>query len=151
MDLKNQIERFKVSPNISIWKYLENNRNYPGWNFNASPNTVQEIIHLLMLMEECQYSTSKKMILKKTTDSQLRIPNNRKGLAKIKSLNELVLYSKKESDSNLWKINEIDSRIEVYFGEDKLKELVNSLNRIIKGENDFAISDINEENIIYFW
>jgi hypothetical protein len=45
----------------------------------------------------------------------------------------------------------LDNGIEIQFGKEKLTELQNAINGIPKGNGDFAISDQNEENILYFW
>ena len=59
-------------------------------------------------------------------------------------------YKTSESE-NHWLIKELDNGIEIQFGKEKLTELQNAIKGIPKGKGDFAISDQNEENILYFW
>jgi hypothetical protein len=149
--MKEQIQKYKVKGKIYSWKYKDKYNNYPGWNFMIDKVGVKNFIELLELMKKCEWSCKKAIRIENPTESQLRIPNNQSGKAKWKSKDKLILNCRKNETDNHWLINESDKEIEFQFGKQKLIELQDAIMRIEKGNNDFAISDNNEENILYFW
>ncbi len=149
--MKAQIEKHKASGKVYVWTYIDNNRNYPGWNFTVDLKASESLSELLNLMYNCEWSTKKKITTELPTQAQLNVPNNQNGIAKWKSIPNLTLNCKTSESENHWLINELDNGIEIQFGRKKLTELQNAINGIPKGNGDFAISDQNEENILYFW
>ena len=149
--MKAQIEKHKVSGKVYAWTYKDNKRNYPAWNFTVDLKASESLSELLNLMSDCEWSTKKKITTELPTQAQLKVPNNQNGTAKQKSKPNLTLNCKTSESENHWLINEFDNGIEIQFGKAKLTELQNAINGIPKGNGDFAISDQNEENILYFW
>jgi len=149
--MKAQIEKHKVSGKVYAWTYKDNNRNYPGWNFTVDLKASESLSELLNLMSACEWSTKKKITTEIPTQAQLNVPNNQNRVAKWKSKPNLTLNCKTSESENHWLIKELDNGIEIQFGKEKLTELQNAINGIPKGNGDFAISDQNEENILYFW
>lgn len=58
-DTREKTERLPVSGHIYIWKYIDNERNYPGWNITMDNLASQGVINLLDLMDQCEWSTNK--------------------------------------------------------------------------------------------
>lgn len=151
--VKEKIAKQNINGNIYAWKYLENSRNYPGWNFTADKNGCESLLELLDLMKLCEWSSKKEIITSIPTEKQIKVPNNQRGLAKWKSISKLILSSKKGIEKNHWKIIEDENEIEIQFGEDKLVELEKAIIGIPNGEGDFAISNspYDDDNIFYIW
>ena len=149
--MKAQIEKHKVNGKVYTWTYKDNSRNYPGWNFTVNSKASKSLSELLDLMSSCEWSTKKKITTELPTQAQLDVPNNQNGIAKWKSKTNLILNCKMSESENHWLINELDDGIEIQFGKAKLIELQSAINGIPKGNGDFAISDQNEQNILYFW
>lgn len=149
--MKELINKYKVHGKVYAWTYNDNNRNYPGWNFTVDSKGSESLCELLNLMISCEWSTKKKISLELPTKMQLNVPNNQNGTAKWKSISNLILNYHTCESENYWLINEFDNEIEIQFGKEKLTELQNAINGISRGIGDFAISDLNEENILYFW
>jgi hypothetical protein len=149
--MKEKIQKYKINGEVYTWTCKDNNRNYPGWNFMIDKNGVENLIELLDLMKKCEWSSKKTIRIENPTDSQLRIPNNLNGKAKWKTKDKLILNCRKTEPENYWLIKETDKELEFRFGGQKLIDLQNAISRIGKGNGDFAISDNNEENILYFW
>ena len=78
--MKEQIEKFKISGRVYIWKYTDNGRNYPGWNMTVDNSASQELSQLFDMMEKCEWSTNKKVLTTQPTDKELSTPNNRNGI-----------------------------------------------------------------------
>jgi len=149
--MKAKIEKHKVNGKVYTWAYKDNNRNYPGWNFTVDKKASESLSELLNLMKACEWSTKKKITTELPTQAQLDVPNNQNGIAKWKSKSNLTLNYKTSESENHWRINELDNGIEIQFGKAKLTELKDAIKGIPKGNGDFAISDQNEEYILYFW
>ena len=149
--MKSKIEKHKINGKIYTWIYKDNNRNYPGWNFTIDSKASENFLELLNLMNTCEWSTKKAIKTELPTQAQLNGVNNQSGIAKWKSKPNLTLNCKTNESRNHWLINELDNGIEIQFGKTKLVELQNAIKEIQKGNGDFAISDKNEENILYFW
>ena len=149
--MKEEIEKYKVHGKVYVWSYKDNIRNYPGWNFTVDLKASESLSELLNLMSGCEWSTKTKITTELPTQSQLNVPNNQNGIAKWKSEPNLTFNYKTSESENHWMIKELDNGIEIQFGKAKLTELQNAINGIPKGNGDFAISDENEESILYFW
>jgi hypothetical protein len=69
---------WKQQGTVSLWRYTENERNYPGWHLNADPVGCTS---LLALLEELAHSegTHRTIQLKPPSASQLAVPNNQGG------------------------------------------------------------------------
>lgn len=149
--MKELINKYTVYGKFYCWTYKDNLRNYPGWNFTVDSKGSESLCELLNLMISCEWSTKKKISLELPTKMQINVTNNQNGIATWKSKPNLILnYNTCESE-NYWLINEFDNEIEIQFGKEKLTELQNAINGISRGIGDFAISDANDENILYFW
>ena len=149
--MNERIEKYQVSGNVYAWACKDNNRNYPGWNFTVDIRASESLFELLNLMNACEWSTKKKFMTELPTQAQLNVPNNLNGKAKWKYKPNLTLNCKITESGNHWLIKELDNEIEIQFGKEKLSELQKAIKGIPKGNGDFAISDQNGENILYFW
>ena len=149
--MKAQIEKYKITGKVYTWTYKDNQLNYPGWNFTVDLKASESLSTLLNLMNDSEWSSKKIISIELPTESQLKVPNKQNGTANWKSKPNLTLNCKMSESADYWKINELDNSIEIQFGKAKLTELQNAINGIPKGNGDFAISDQNEENILYFW
>ena len=147
--MKHEIEKFTIKGEIYIWKYLENENNYPGWNISFDRNVSEKLLELLNLMDNCEWSSKKTLQTNFPSQTQLGIANNRSGNAKWKSKSSLVLNLKKD-EPTLWKIIEDEKQIEIRFGQKKLIEFRKAVVRKTNNLNDFAIY-LDDENCLYFW
>ena len=149
--MKDKILKQNINGNIYIWKYLENSRNYPGWNFTADKKACNCLLELFRLMQLCEWSSKKEIQTSKPTINQFKIPNNQNREAKSKTSKKLILNFKKNEEQNFWKLIENENDIEIQFGEKKITDFENAVNEILKGNGDFAIANETEDNILYFW
>jgi hypothetical protein len=150
-EMKKLIEKFHVKGNVYLWKYKENQRNYPGWNLTVDNIASESITQLLDLMQRCEWSSSKLIILSRPTNDQIRVPNNWNGTASWKWAENLVLSSIKTDGFNHWKIYEKYPKLEIAFGSSKLEELKSAVTGIPHGKGDFSIETENDDDILNFW
>lgn len=149
--MKSEIEKYKVEGEIYIWIYKDNIRNYPGWNITFNSDAIKSLINLFKLLNSSEWSLKKKILTKTPSQKQINIPNNKFGNAVWKSKQKIVLNLKISELDDHWLINENEEEIEFQFGKAKLRELINALKAVSNKQGDFAISDRNEENILYLW
>lgn len=149
--MKEKIEKQNIAGKVYAWKYLQNSRNYPGWNFTVDKIASGSLLELLDLMKHCEWSSRKEIVISNPTENQIKVANNQNGSAKWKTVSRLILSSKKNIEKELWKVIEKETEIEIQFGENKLIEFEKAISGIPKGIGDFAITSDSEENILYLW
>lgn len=148
------IENYNFNGKVYVWKYLENYKNYPGWNFTVDKMAAKQLTELFSLMLSSEFPTKKKIETSVPSKPQLEVPNNLHGKADYKTKSTVVFNLKKSGKSDLWNIVEQDDSLEIILGIEKLYELNNAIGKILLGEGDFAIYDKNEksrDNLFYIW
>ena len=148
--MKQKIDRLAIAGNLYVWKYSENSRNYPGLNISADFSAISNLIDLLELMINCEWSTKKVLECKIPTNVILSKPNNRKGTADFKSADHLILTLVKNKKS-LWKTTFNDQKAELQFNEAKAIELRQSFLKLLERRNDFSICDEDDDHCLTFW
>ena len=149
--MKEQIEKLKVSGGVYIWKYIENDRNYSGWNMTVDNSASQELSLLFDMMNKCDWSTSKKILTTRPTDKEISVPNNRNGIAKWITKSKIIFSLKTSKTLDYWVITETSDELEISFGKEKLKEFKEAIVKIQNGKGDFSISDEKASNILTLW
>jgi hypothetical protein len=146
------IEKLQKKGYITVWRYTENTRNFPGWNISFDELGFQFIKDLLDLMNNSQWSSKKDIGIDLPTKKILDGVNNLKGKASWKSIKKLSLQFKKNySEDSIWEISLNNNLLIVTFNSLKLQELKESIIRVNNGSGDFAIADSESNNILYFW
>jgi|LakMenEpi03Aug12_release.lakeMendotaPanAssembly.Ray.scaffolds.fasta_scaffold1288176_1 hypothetical protein len=149
--MKEQIEKLKISGRVYIWKYTDNDRNYPGWNMTVDNSASQELSQLLDMMEKCEWSTNKNILTTRPTDNEISAPNNKNGVAKWTTKSKIIFSLKTNMTPDFWVTTETADELEISFGKEKLKELKEAIINISKGKGDHSIADKDDNNILTFW
>jgi hypothetical protein len=121
MEIKQQIEKLKVTGQIFIWRFTDNDRNYPGWNFTVDSKASQDLLQLFDLMAKCDWSTKKSLRTDEPTDNELSVPNNRQGTAKWTTKPVVTFVVKSNGASDSWMTEEKKDELEITFSKGKLK------------------------------
>ena len=138
---------FKFKGKVYLWKYLENQSNYPGINLTANRDGCDSMIELLTLLGYSQYAPTKTLNLQPTIQ-QIASVGTRKD--KFKSFTALTLHFATEEEST-WTVEELNDEIRLSFSLHYLNELKNAINRIREGAGDFLLTDNKRKNILCFW
>lgn len=72
--------RWRQTGRISLWRYLENERNYPGWHLNADAAGCRSLLMLLDALAT-DGDGSRVIAITAPTRAELAVPNNRRGRA----------------------------------------------------------------------
>lgn len=149
--MKGKIEKLKISGGVYIWKYTDNDRNYPGWNMTVDNSASQELSLLLDLMEKCEWTTNKKVLTTRPTDREIGAPNNRNGIAKWTTKSTIIFSLQTNKTPDYWMTTETADELEISFGKEKLQGLKDAIINIPKGKGDYSIADKDDSNILTFW
>jgi hypothetical protein len=141
------IERFRLTGRIFLWKFEHNVRNYPGWNFTCDDDGCESMIGLLELMQSSAFPSSKKLTLEQPTIMQVKAAQH---CHDFRSAKYLSLHYKKGLPG-YWYTEEGESHLRLTFGDHEIVALRRAIYRVKKKEGDFAIGDPNDEHQIYFW
>jgi hypothetical protein len=142
------IEKYKSYGSVYIWQYREKNPKRRHWNLTADEDGCSSLIELLELMQNSRFSSKKLFKTTSPTNQQISIPNNRN--PEWHSKPALSLRSLKENNCG-WMLTAKNDSLEIVFCKEKLSELMEAIVKIKGGDGDFAISDDNDNNVLYFW
>jgi hypothetical protein len=68
---------WKQSGRLFFWRFTENVRDYPGWNYMLDPAGAKSVAALLHVMSKSETGCSRVVQVSQPTTEVLRIPNNR--------------------------------------------------------------------------
>lgn len=141
------IEQFRHKGRLFIWNFHPENRNSPGWNLTGDTEGCSSLMELLEHMQGASFSSRKTIAIERATARQVKVIT---GAKPYKWVTELHLQYKK-GEPQLWYTEEKEERLHITFGEREIDLLQTALQRIIKGEGDFAIGDSGQQHLLYFW
>lgn len=137
---------WKQSGRISIWRYTENERNYPGWNLNADRAGCQSLLNLLDALA-ADGAGSRSIAITAPTKAQLGVPNNMRGQAAWVAPEKLRLTLSPVADQWSFPPDLDPAAIEV--GSTWLQALREGIAGIPEGRGDYAIGKGSLR--LWFW
>ncbi len=140
---------WKLSGRVSLWRYTENDRNYPGWNINADLTGCESLLELLdALISDGQGSRS--IHLTPPTPAQLQVPANQGGTAAWVAPAKLrVSLSDVASD---WRFPQDQNPASLMFGSEWVAPLREGLVGMSAGRGDFSIGKTSIDSLgLWFW
>ena len=141
-----EIEKYKVAGRIACWKFIDNSKNYPGWNICFDSAGRSAVITLLEKMDNSEWPSKKSI----RTMTPLELNQNWiKKVGDFTATQSIVISNRKEP-SDLWTLDESNSELTISIGSNTLNELKVSLKKEIFDE---AMAGNNEDapNLLYFW
>ncbi|MBB5884906.1 hypothetical protein DYQ93_03355 [Xanthomonas sp. LMG 8992] len=138
--------RWTQSGRISLWRYLENERNYPGWHLNADSAGCQSLLTLLDALAADGVG-SRTLLITAPSKAELGVPNNRRGLAAWVAPEKLRLTLSTTDDHWSFPVDAEPAALEI--GSGWLAALREGIAGIAKGRGDYAIGKGNHR--LWFW
>ena len=136
------------SGSVSLWRYTENERNYPGWHLNADEAGCRSLVALLEALV-ADGGGSRTLKLSAPTESQLRVPNNRSGRAAWVSPEKLrVVLS---SSPGEWTFPAEMAPAALTLGSSWLDPIRTGIEGIAKGSGDFSIGGARGLPLWFWW
>ncbi|WP_082143545.1 hypothetical protein [Xanthomonas sp. NCPPB 1128] len=139
-------QRWTQSGRISLWRYLQNERNYPGWHLNADPAGCQSLLALLdgLVADGAGFRT---ILITAPSKAELGVPNNRRGLAAWVAPEKLRLTLSTIDDHWSFPVGAAPAALEV--GSAWLAALREGVAGIARGQGDHAIGKGGHR--LWFW
>jgi hypothetical protein len=143
-----QSHSWKQSGSVSLWRYTENLRNYPGWHLTADAVGCASVVTLLDALESDNSAVSRTIALVPPTPAVLAVPNNRSS-AVIAPEKLRMSFSLAPSQ---WSFTESAAPAELTFGSNWLPQLRRAIAGISRGEGDYSIGESGGGNLpLWFW
>jgi len=139
---------WKQSGRISLWRYTENERNYPGWHLNADAEGCNSLRALLEALA-ADGDGSRTVVLTAPTKIQAGVPNNRSGRAAWVAPAKLqIAYSPTSSD---WAFPPDLEPAVLTMGSDWVALLLEGIAGIPKGRGDYSIGGDGSLPLWFWW
>jgi hypothetical protein len=140
---------WKQSGNISLWRYTENERNYPGWHLTADAAGCASLIALLDALAADGVPASRSVEITPPSKPQLGVPNNKSGSAAWQAPGKLrVSFSATPAE---WSFPlDLDSAV-ITVGSDWLASLREGLSGIPLGRGDYSIGPEGSSRLWFWW
>ena len=139
---------WKQSGRISLWRYTENERNFPGWHLNGDADGCKSLLALLDALA-ADGEGSRTVAIIAPTKTQLSVPNNKAGLAAWKAPSKLrITFS---PTSREWRFPANLDPAELTVGADWLQPLRDGISGIPAGRGDYAVGDRIMGLSLWFW
>ena len=133
-------------PIIALWRYLENERNYPGYHLTADSSGSQLLRDQISSMLNRQ-TASVEIALAPPTQPVLEVPNNRRGQARCVFFS--ILRLQRSQRENEFKITENAGACQLLASLDFLAQIRAGVENISHGHGDYSIGAEREQ--LWFW
>jgi hypothetical protein len=141
--MEKSIEKFKFEGKVACWKFIENSKNYPGWNICFDDAGRASLLELLEKINKSEWPSKKQFKLCHPLDlNQGWIEN----VGEYQVAEDVILSHRKSSLE--WALKSDKSKLKITFGIHKLKELKEGFEKEIFDE---AVPGENDSDILYFW
>lgn len=140
-----EVYNWKQKGNLYLWRYKDNPKNYPGWQFAGDRVGVKSFCELLNLMQKEERNVKRTIQFSTPTEKELTIPGCN---SKIVSESKAVLHCEVEGSIE-WCIKPYGDSMDIIADPYSIKGLRESLNKWLNGENDFSFG--HAKNQLWFW
>lgn len=135
----------EVTGSIFLWRYKENEKNYPAWNFSASPAGTRCLISILQALKVS--GGVRTLPVTPPTPEVLRVPNNRRGTAKWFAPQKWKIIVADGQDH--WHFPPARELAILTLGHLCLDELIVGVSSIF--ESDYRIGNKDIDQSLWFW
>jgi hypothetical protein len=143
-----QVAQWKQAGRISLWRYVEHSRHFPGWHLNADQDGCQSLARLLELFSiDC--AGSRTVELAAPTEAQLRVPNNKGGLAPCIAPAKLKITFSQEPDH--WSFPPETEPATLAVGKIWIEAIRQGLADIPMRRGDYSVGPRQSSLPLWFW
>jgi len=147
--MREEILKFEVKGDISVWKYVDGTKNHEGWHIYVSSEARESIIQLLKLLKKVKYASKKAIYLSPPKEEIIGVPNNFYGLAPYRYKRILFLNSKKDWDT--FAINENEMIVEILLDNKTISKFTKAIETNFKGKKTFLNDKKDKDQWLTFW
>lgn len=139
---------WKQSGRISMWRYTEHARHFPGWHFTADEPGCLSMLALIDALN-LDGSGGRTVALMAPTLAQLRVPANKAGQAPWQGAERLRLML--SSDLKAWSLTLSGTLLLMEAGSDWMPALREGIAGTRMGRGDYSIGDRKCGDPLWFW
>lgn len=130
---------------VSLWRYRDNARNFPGWQLTADAEGCASLLTLLDALHTGGAGASRTLQLSAPGPAQLAVPNNRDARWVAPQTMQLIL----DEDSGAWQWQPDGERQVLRLGVSALAGLRQGVLDIAAGQGDYSLGHGMEA--LWFW
>ena len=128
-----------------FWRYLENERNYPGYNFSTDADGCRAVLRWLRTFEERPVFR-----LQPVTADVLSVPNNRDGAAGYFGFTSFLLRTLPDAPPGHFAFTEVSGHLTLECSQVQVDLLIEGVEGLQRGEGDHRIG-ASREQALWFW
>jgi hypothetical protein len=132
---------------VSIWRYVNNVRNYPGWHLTADSDGAGSVATLIGALHSDIPGSSRSVVVHAPSPAELRVPNNRSSDIVVPSKFRLVSHSEPAH----WHFEEESGTLVLNFGMSWVDPLRSAVAGIPLGKGDFSIGPAVPGQGLWVW
>ena len=129
---------------ICVWRYLDNEKNYPGYNLSSDSEGCAYVKERLN-----DHWPKSSIPLTPPDGSVLSVPNNMDGKARVKAASKLKVLLDESADHDSVLIREDEGVVSITMSKTMKSKFIKGIEDMQNGEGDYALG--NNENSIWFW
>jgi hypothetical protein len=134
------VEGWKQAGDLSLWRYGQNTKNYPGWNLAADQLGWESLLDLLGRMVASPWACRREVAVIRPTARILAVPNNPGGSVGLECPPCLGLeLPRGRVGDRHWRLEADPKRITLEVGHSKLAELRAAVVSMPSSGGDYAI------------
>ncbi len=137
--------RWRQRGTMSMWRYLENTRNYPGWHFSADDAGCASMLALLDVLFLDPAGTTRTLQLTAPSEEVLSVPNNRG--ASVEGPVSLRVSHAVDPEALSW--SQEGDRLVLEIGQQRAPMLRKGIADVAAGYGDYSIATIPLP--LWFW
>ncbi len=143
-----QSHSWKQAGSVALWRYKENQRNFPGWHLTADAAGCASLLTLLDALVADGGNRSRTVAVQAPTPAILSVPNNRSSACRSPSKLRLSL----SANPSEWSFPDLLEPATLTLGAEWVPELQRGIADIARGEGDYSIGSPSGENLqLWFW
>lgn len=132
--------------NTHIWRYKDNQRNYPGYHLSADAEGCRALLDWLRSRK-----ARPEFRLKTATPEVLSVPNNQEGLAAYVSCTLLKLQVRQDVDRGHFVFSEVSGRLSLECSQQQVECIIKGVEDIQRGEGDYCIGAGSQQALWFWW
>jgi hypothetical protein len=132
--------------NTHIWRYLDNQRNYPGYHLSGDVEGCNALLSWLRRPEP-----RPAFRLQPVTTQVLGVPNNQGGLAAYVGCGFFQLHVKLDASQGHFAFSEASGRLSLECSQEQVARITKGVEDVLRGEGDYCIGGGGQQALWFWW
>jgi hypothetical protein len=152
-----RVDRWRQSGKVFLWRFPDDDRNYPGWNCTADKDGCRSLLDLFALMAVAEWGAKMDIALSTPTGAIASLPG--RGGKWLSPGRLRLLHPKGKVTDNFWRWDGSLQSPTLTIGKSKVDALRHAFESVAAGRGDFCIHADDqklqgfdpERMAIWFW